>query len=114
MLSLNDALSVINKLETFDLNDPSAPRLGLRLSARSEALLDSPRGGFSFRRALEPLITTEFENLAELAGRFSRKEVRGTGRLAVAKLYVQTESEGRTAIRPSTPKTVTSSPENFK
>jgi hypothetical protein len=99
LLSLNDALLVINKLETFDMNDPSAPRLGLRLSARSEALLDSPRVGFSFRRALESLITTEFENLAELAGRFSRKEIRGTGRLAVAKLYLQTESEGRTATR---------------
>lgn len=95
LLGLNDALLVINKLETFDLNDPSAPRLGLLLSARSESLLDSPRVGFSFRRALEPLITTEFENLAEVAGRFSRKEIRGTGRLAVAKLYLQTASEGR-------------------
>jgi hypothetical protein len=99
LLSLNDALLVINKVETFDLNDPSPPRLGLRLSARSEALLDSPRVGFSFRRASEPLIKTEFENLAELAGRFSRKEVRGTGRLAVAKLYLQTSSESRTVTR---------------
>src|SRR5215210_6605221 len=97
LLSLNDALSVINKLDTFDLNDPSAPRLGLRLSARSESLLDSPRVGFSFRRALDPLIATEFENLAELAGRFSRKEMRGTARLAVAKLYLQTESKARAA-----------------
>jgi len=95
LLSLNDAVSVINKLEAFDLNDPSPPRLGLRLSARSEGLLDSPRVGFSFRRAVEPLIHTEFENLAELAGRFSRKEVRGTGRLTVAKLHLQTVSEGR-------------------
>ncbi|MGZ5481085.1 MAG: hypothetical protein ACXWID_03805 [Pyrinomonadaceae bacterium] len=99
LLSLNDALLVINKVETFDLNDPSPPRLGLRLSARSEALLDSPRTGFNFRRALAPLIATEFENLAELAGRFSRKEVRGTARLGVAKLSLQTESEGRTAPR---------------
>jgi hypothetical protein len=99
LVSLNDALLVINKIETFDLNDPSAPRLGLRLSARSEGLLDSPRVGFSFRRALEPLIATEFENLAEVAGRFSRKETRGTGRLAVAKLYLQTASEGRAATR---------------
>ncbi|HEX5703685.1 MAG TPA: hypothetical protein VFX97_10840 [Pyrinomonadaceae bacterium] len=99
LLSLNDAVSVINRLETFDMNDPSAPRLGLRLSARSEALLDSPRVGFSFRRALEPLIATEFENLAELAGRFSRKEVRGIGRLAVAKLYLQTASDSRSAAR---------------
>ena len=99
LLSLNDALLVINKLETFDLNDPSAPRLGLRLSARSESLLDSPRTGFNFRRALEPLIATEFENLAEVAGRFSRKETRGTARLAVAKLYLQTEGEGRNATR---------------
>jgi hypothetical protein len=90
LVSLNDAVSAINKLDAFDLNDPSAPRLGLRLSGRSAALLDSPRVGFNFRRALEPLIKTEFENLAELAGRFSRKEVRGTGRLTVAKLYLQT------------------------
>jgi len=96
LLSLNDALSGINKLEAFDLNDGSPPRLGLRLSARSEGLLDSPRVGFSFRRAVEPLIQTEFENLAELAGRFSRKEVRGTARLGVAKLYLQSASEGRT------------------
>lgn len=89
LVSLSDAVLVINKLETFDLNDGSPPRLGLRMSSRSEALLDSPRLGFSFRRAVEPLIKTEFENLADLAGRFNRKEVRGAGRLAVAKLYLQ-------------------------
>jgi hypothetical protein len=90
LVSLDEALLVINKLESFDLNDESAPRLGLRISSRSEALLNSPRLGFSFRRAIEPLIETEFENLADLSARFNRKETRGIGRLAVAKLYLQT------------------------
>jgi tetratricopeptide (TPR) repeat protein len=99
LVSLNEALLVINKLDRFELNDDSPPRLGLRISSRSEGLLDSPRIGFSFRRAVRPLIATEFENLADLAGRFSRKETRGAGRLEVAKLYLQTASESRPAAR---------------
>jgi hypothetical protein len=87
---INDALLMINRLDAFELNDELPPRLGLRISSRSEGLLNAPRLGFSFRRAVKRLIETEFENLADLAGRFTRKELRGAGRLEVAKQYLQT------------------------
>jgi hypothetical protein len=87
--SLEESLAIINKLDTFDLKNPTPPTLGLSIAPRSDSLLDRPRLGFSFRAAVEPLIGTEFENLEVLAARFQRKEVRGVARFQVAKLYIQ-------------------------
>lgn len=89
LLALEQTVEVINKLETYRLRDASPPQLGLSVSPRSEALADTPRLGFTFRNAIEPLIRVDFENLADLSGRFKAKEVRGVGRLEVAKLYLQ-------------------------
>ena|GEM_PF-1205637 len=89
LTSVEDALVVINKLDRFDLRDFSPPGLGLTVAPRSQSLLDTPRLGFSFRQAVETLVKTEFESLADLAGRFTRKEVRGLARFEVAKLYLQ-------------------------
>lgn len=89
LLALEQTVEVINKLETYRLRDASPPQLGLSVSPRSESLADMPRLGFNFRNAIEPLIRVDFENLADLSGRFKAKEVRGVGRLEVAKLYLQ-------------------------
>ncbi len=89
LTSVEDALAVINKLDRFDMRDFAAPRLGLAVAPRSQSMLDNPRVGFSFRQAVETLVKTEFESLADLAGRFTRKEVRGLARFEVAKLYLQ-------------------------
>jgi hypothetical protein len=89
LTSLEDALVVINKLDRFDLRDFGPPSLGLTVAPRSQSLLDTPRIGFGFRQAVETLVKTEFESLADLAARFTRKEVRGVARFEVAKLYLQ-------------------------
>jgi len=89
LTSVEDALAVINKLDRFDIRDFAAPRLGLAVAPRSQSMLDNPRVGFNFRQAVETLVKTEFESLADLAGRFTRKEVRGLARFEVAKLYLQ-------------------------
>jgi hypothetical protein len=89
LINLEDALAVINKLESFELGDLTPPGLGLKGSSRSEALLDTPRVGFGFRSVVQPLVLNEFEDLTNLAARFDKKEVRGVGRFEVAKLYLQ-------------------------
>ena len=89
LISLEDALSLINKLDSFELREATPPALGLSVAPRSQNLADLPRLMFSFRSAVEPLIKTAFEGLTELAARFTRKEVRGTARFEVAKLYLQ-------------------------
>ena len=84
---------MINKLDSFDLRDSSAPDLGLGISATSGATVERPRLGFDFRSAIDPLITTNFEQVASVAERFAAKEVRGVGRLEVAKLYLRKNND---------------------
>ena len=88
LTALRHTTQIINKLEAFDLRDGAAPDLGLSLSSSSGATVDRPRIGFSFRTAIEPLITTNFEQVAAAAETFSAKEVRGVARLEVAKTYL--------------------------
>jgi hypothetical protein len=89
LFGLQQALQVINKLDRFDLKDPVAPRLGISGSPRSESLPDAPRVGFTFRSATESIVQSQFDELAELAGSFRVKEVRGIARVEVARLFLE-------------------------
>ncbi|HUQ32717.1 MAG TPA: hypothetical protein VM095_11390 [Pyrinomonadaceae bacterium] len=89
LTSLEGSVQMINKLDDFDLLDGSAPDLGLGISSTSGATVERPRLGFNFRSAIDPLITTNFEQIAAVAERFIGKEVRGVGRLEVANLYLR-------------------------
>ena len=95
LFALQQALQVINKLDRFDLKDPTAPRLGISISPRSESLADAPRVGFSFRSAIEAIVQDEFDDVAELASSFKVKEVRGIGRLEVARLFLEKTDPSR-------------------
>jgi len=89
LVSLQNVIQVINKLDSFDLRETSAPDLGLSVAPSAGATASRPRIGFSFRNAIDPLITTNFEQVAATAERFSVKEVRGLARLEAAKLYLR-------------------------
>lgn len=92
LISLEVSVQMINKLESFDLRDGSAPNLGLGISTASGATVGRPRLGFDLRSAVDPLITQNFEQIAAVAERFIAKEIRGVGRLEVAKLYLRKNS----------------------
>jgi hypothetical protein len=92
LISLESSMQMINKLDSFDLLDGSAPDLGSGISATSGATVEKPRLGFDFRSAIDPLITKNFEQLAAVAERFTAKEARGVGRLEVAKLYLRKDN----------------------
>jgi hypothetical protein len=92
LISLEGSVQMISKLDSFDLRDTSAPNLGLGISATSGATVESPRLGFDFRSAIDPLITTNFEQVAAAAERFTAKEIRGAGCLEVAKLYLRKDN----------------------
>ena len=89
LVSLEQAVQMINKLDRFDLRDRWAPDLGLGVSATSGATVARPRVGFDLRSAIEPLITANFEQIAAVVERLTPKEVSGVARLEVAKLYLQ-------------------------
>jgi hypothetical protein len=97
LTALQQTVQLINRLETFDLRESSAPNLGLSLAPASGATVERPRLGFSFRNAIEPLILTNFDQIATAADGLTAKEVRGAGRLEVAKLYLR---KTQTAKRP--------------
>lgn len=90
LVALEQAVQVINKLDKFDLRDGAAPDLSLGTLGATVA---RPRIGFDFRSAIEPVIRTDFEQIAALVERLTSKEVGGVGRLEVAKLYLQKTRE---------------------
>jgi hypothetical protein len=89
LTALEQAIQMINRIDKFDLLDRSAPDLGLTGFPKATATLDTPRIGFDFRSAIEPLITTDFEQVAAAIERFTNKEVAGIGRIETAKLFLQ-------------------------
>jgi hypothetical protein len=89
LVALGQSLQAINKLDRFDLKNSSAPRLGIKGSWRSESLTDTPRVGFGFRPAIEPLIPAEFENIINLTDTLKSREIRGLTQLEVARLFLR-------------------------
>ena len=89
-ISLESAIATINRLQTFDPKDGAAPDLGLGASEVSGATVNVPPVGFSLRSALEPRVTTDFEQLAGIVERLKLKSPRGVARLEVARLYLRT------------------------
>jgi tetratricopeptide (TPR) repeat protein len=104
LASLEQTVQMMNKLDRFDLRDGTAPNLGMGAFSVSGATVARPKVGFDFNSAIEPLIMTDFETLSAVAERLTVKELRGVGRLEVAKLYLRKNSESSrreaaTAIR---------------
>ncbi|MBA3633492.1 MAG: hypothetical protein H0W58_11910 [Acidobacteria bacterium] len=87
--SFEQTVQMINKLDKFNLKDTSAPKLGIDLSSSSSATVATPRIGFGFSNAIEPLIETDFEQVASIVERLAAKEVRGVGRIEAARLFFQ-------------------------
>lgn len=87
--TLEQTVQMINKLDKFNLKDASAPKLGIDLSSSSSATVATPRIGFGFGSAIEPLIETDFESVAATVERLAAKEVRGVGRIEAARLFFQ-------------------------
>jgi hypothetical protein len=55
--------------------------------------------GFDFRSAIEPLIKTDFEQVSAIVERLTTKEMNGSGRLEVAKMYLQQTRDSGAAPR---------------
>ena len=93
--ALEQAVQVISKVDRFDLRDGAGPNLSLggESSAALRASVASPRTGFDFRSEIEPLITTDFEQVASVVDRLTPRELAGVGRLEAAKLFLQKNPE---------------------
>ncbi|MDX6574634.1 MAG: hypothetical protein QOE96_587 [Blastocatellia bacterium] len=88
LTSLEQAVQMINKLERFDLRNSNAPNLGIGAVSISGATVATPRIGFDFRSAIDPLIDVDFEQVSAIAERLIVKEQNGVARLEAAKLYL--------------------------
>lgn len=95
LVALNQAVQMINKLDSFDLRDGAAPDLGLGVSATSGATVARPRIGFGLRSAIDPLVATDFEQVSAIVERLTAKELNGVGRLEVAKLFLKKSASAR-------------------
>jgi hypothetical protein len=95
LLALEQAVQLMSKVDKFDLRDGAAPNLsvGGESSAALRASVASPRTGFDFRSAIEPMITTDFEQVASVVDRLTPRELAGVGRLEAAKLFLQKNPE---------------------
>jgi hypothetical protein len=91
-IALAVAVATINKLPKFDLQDAATPRLGMDSFAGSGATVAGPRISFNFRAAIDPLIVSNFDQLATAADGFAAKELSGVARLEIGKLYLQKNS----------------------
>ncbi len=88
LISLDQAVQMINKLDRFDLRNSNGPNLGINAVSTSGATVATPRIGFDFRSAIDPLINVDFEQVSAIAGRLTAKEQNGVARLEAAKLYL--------------------------
>jgi hypothetical protein len=88
-LALGVAVNTINKLPKFDLQDAATPGLGMDSFAGSGATIAGPNVSFDFRAAIDPLIESDFDQVAAVAGGFAAKEMSGVARLEIGKLYLQ-------------------------
>ncbi len=89
LTSLEQAVQMINKLDRFDLRNGSAPKLGIGSVSNSGATVATPKSGFDFSSAIEPLIDANFEQISAIAGRLKVKEQNGLARLEAARLYLK-------------------------
>ena len=88
LTSLEQAVQMMNKLGRFDLRNSAAPNLGVSAVPNSAATVATPKTGFDFRSAIEPLIDAEFEQVSAIAQRITVKELSGAARLEAARLYL--------------------------
>lgn len=87
--TLEQTVQMINKLEKFNLKDTAAPKLGIDVSSTSSATVATPRIGFGFANAVEPLVEIDFELVASIVERLSASDVRGVGRIETAKAFLR-------------------------
>jgi hypothetical protein len=71
------------------LRNGTAPNLGIGAVSTSGATVATPRIGFDFSSAIDPLIDADFEAVSAIAERLTAKERNGFARLEAAKLYLR-------------------------
>lgn len=101
LMALEQMMDTINRLDSLDWHDESAPNLGLAVSSVSNATIPAPRIGFSFRQAIEPLVSDHFVEVAAAAEKLSARHLRAMARLDTAKSYLQITRSIKQAASPA-------------
>lgn len=92
LVSLEQAIQTINKVDEFDLRNSAAPNLGLGSLSASAATVKIPKIGFDFRSVIDSLEGLHFDDLAAISQRFTEKEMAGVARMETAKLFLRKQA----------------------
>jgi hypothetical protein len=98
LTALEEALQIINGLDSFDIRDRSAPSLGLDDSI-SGATVAAPKVNFDLGSAIEPLLQTNFADVSAAAETLRSKEMRGVARLEIARLFLKQNARSNKGLQ---------------
>jgi hypothetical protein len=91
LVSLEQTIQIINKLDEFDLRNSAAPNLGLSSLSASAATVKIQKIGFDFLSVIGSLGDLNFDALAAISERFTEKEMAGVARMETAKLFLKSK-----------------------
>ena len=97
----NEVVTAINKIDSFDPAESSAPRSAGLDGFSTQSLLPRVRGGYGLKDALGPLARSDYEATVATAGKLTSPAVRGTSMLEIAKTVLGSKSDRRAATRPA-------------
>jgi hypothetical protein len=100
---LRSVVSAINRTESFDPADTSAPRIANLDDSSAQSLLPRIRSGFGIKDALTPLARADFEGTVMTAGKLTAPAVRGTCMLEIARSILSTQPDKQPQMGVATP-----------
>jgi hypothetical protein len=86
---LEQAIAVVNRLDKFDPNDNSAPRLGVDGFGTSQFTVPRLEFGFGFSSALKNLVAEDFDRTSSVLDNLVSPSIRGACRIELAKQVLQ-------------------------
>jgi len=102
--AFNEVVKAINKLDSFDPAESSAPRSAGLDGFSAQSLLPRVRGGYGLKDALGPLARADFEATVAAAGKLTSPAARGTSMLEIAKTVLGSKGDEHVATRPTSGK----------
>jgi hypothetical protein len=100
---LRSLVAAINRTESFDPADTSAPRIANLDDSSAQSLLPRIRSGFGIKDALAPLARADFEGAVMTAGKLTAPAVRGACMLEIARSILSTQPDKQPQTGVATP-----------
>jgi hypothetical protein len=100
---LRSVIASINRTDSFDPADTSAPRIANLDDSSAPSSLPRIRNGFGIKDALTPLARADFEGTVMTAGKLTAPAVRGACMLEIARSILSAQPDKQPKIGVATP-----------